>query len=100
MKNIILIIAAFAIMLNIAYAQTSGGPDAYGYTWKDSNDPAGPVYNWIDIIPLPDAQEVKLLADDNNRGPFAINFPFHFYWYDDTMFWVGSNGYISFEDAQ
>ncbi|MEO8145980.1 MAG: T9SS type A sorting domain-containing protein, partial [Bacteroidia bacterium] len=85
---------------NLANAQTSGGPDTYGYTWYDSNDPNGPVYNWIDIIPLPDAQEVKLLSDDNTRGPFAMNGSFHFYWYDVTTFYVGSNGYVAFDNAQ
>ncbi|MBS1658410.1 MAG: T9SS type A sorting domain-containing protein [Bacteroidetes bacterium] len=76
----------------------SGGPDGYGYTWKDSNEPGGPVYNWIDILSKPTATEVKLLADDNLRGPFYLNFNFHYYWYDVTQFWVGSNGYLKFND--
>ncbi len=100
MKKILLSIVAIATMANMVLAQTSGGPDAYGYTWKDSFDPSGPVYNWIDIVTLPDAQEVKLLSDDNTRGPFNLLAPFHFYWYDVTHFWVGSNGYIAFNNAQ
>lgn len=95
----ILFTTALITVLNIANAQTSGGPDGFGYTWKDSNDPNGPVYNWIDIVPLADAQEVKLLGDDNTRGPFAINFPFHYYWYDVDQFWVGSNGYVIFQNG-
>jgi hypothetical protein len=74
----------------------SGGPDPWGYTWKDSNEPGGPVYNWIDILGE-GATEVKLLQDDNIRGPFPINFNFHYYWYDVDQFYVGSNGYISFQ---
>jgi len=78
----------------------SGGPDDYGYTWKDSNDPDGPAYNWIDITQFFNATEVKLLGDDNSRGPFDMNFNFHYYWYDVNQFWVGSNGYILFQDGQ
>src|SRR6185503_14069251 len=79
-----------------AQAQTSGGPDAYGYTWRNDADPNGPVFNWIDISTYPDVVVVTNLADDNIRGPFAMNIPFHYYWYDPATFWIGSNGYIGF----
>ncbi len=72
----------------------------YGYIWKDSNEPDGPVYNWIDIDSFPGATAVKLLGDDNSRGPFLMNFNFHYYWYDVNQFWVGSNGYLLFQDGQ
>src|SRR4026209_308856 len=78
----------------------TGGPDVYGYTWKDSDEPDGPVYNWIDITAFNNATEVKLLGDDNSRGPFEMNFNFHYYWYDVNQFWVGSNGYILFQDGK
>ncbi|HYV94288.1 MAG TPA: T9SS type A sorting domain-containing protein [Chitinophagales bacterium] len=98
MKKIFTLLSFF-ILTTKMFAGT-GGPDSYGYTWKDSNEPDGPVYNWIDIISLPNATEVKLLGDDNSRGPFAMNFNFHYYWYDVNQFWVGSNGYIMFQDGQ
>ncbi|MCS6991409.1 MAG: T9SS type A sorting domain-containing protein [Chitinophagales bacterium] len=93
-------------MLLLGYAwgalAKQGGPDVWGYRWYDSEDTSihAPVYKWIDITEKPNAVQVKLLADDNTRGPFAMNFDFHFYWYDVNTFWVGSNGYIIFEDAQ
>jgi hypothetical protein len=74
-----------------------GGPDQWGYIWKDSNEPDGPEYNWIDIAEA--GIEVKLLEDDNIRGPFQMNFDFTFYWYTVNEFYVGSNGYISFQNG-
>ncbi len=79
-----------------SFAQTSGGPDTYGYIWRDSNDPNGPAYNWVDIVNAPGAVQVSGLADDNIKGPFPVGFAFHYYWYDVTTFRVGSNGYMGF----
>lgn len=90
------LIGGALLALNLQ-AQTSGGPDTYGYTWRDSNDPNGPAFNWIDVNNMTGVStQVTGLADDNLRGPFAIGFPFHYYWYDLTTFRVGSNGYIGF----
>jgi hypothetical protein len=100
MKKITSLLVAFVLGINFMPAQTSGGPDTYGYIWRDSNDPSGPAYNWIDILPLPGVSEVRFLADDNTKGSFPIGFPFHFYWYDVSQFWVGSNGYIGFTSGQ
>lgn len=97
MKKIFtLILALLPALPAVVMAQTSGGPDLYGYIWRDSNDPNGPTYNWVDIVGASGAVQVTGLADDNLRGPFAIGFPFHYYWYDLTTFRVGSNGYIAF----
>ena len=78
----------------------SGGPDAYGYVWRDHLDPNGPTYNWIDIISRPGSTLVENLSDDNTEGPFQISFNFHYYWYDVNQFWIGSNGYIIFQSGQ
>lgn len=100
MKKIATLLLLFTLSLNLSQAQTMGGPDTYGYIWRNSMDASGPVYNWIDILPLPGVSEVRFLADDNTKGSFPIGFPFHFYWYDVTQFWVGSNGYIGFTSGQ
>lgn len=77
-------------------AQTSGGPDLFGYTWFNSDDVNGPVYNWIDINSLPGTVTVAGLADDNMVGPFSMQIPFEYYGYQPPQFWIGSNGYMAF----
>ncbi|MEZ4805886.1 MAG: hypothetical protein R2815_00235 [Flavobacteriales bacterium] len=75
----------------------SGGPDAYGYTWKDSNEPDGPTYDWVDITTT--GTLVNGLADDNTVGPFVMQTSFEYYWYSRKFVWIGSNGYIAFADG-
>jgi hypothetical protein len=72
----------------------SGGPDLFGYKWRDSDEPNGPAFNWIDIA----ATGAVALAtgDDENAGPFPIGFPFEFYGTTFTEFRVASNGFLSF----
>ena len=97
MKKLVLLIASIAITF-IANSQTSGGPDAYGYTWKNSSHTTSPpVYSWVDITNK--GTEVTGLADDNVVGPYSVPSGFAFYWYPITQFWIGSNGYISFNGA-
>ncbi len=78
-------------------AQTSGGPDSYGYEWRDSNDPNGPSYNWIDITAV--GTPVAGLADDNSVGPFPMGMDFHYYWSDYNQIKIGSNGWVSFNNV-
>ncbi len=93
MKTILLTSLALILSINL-YAQTSGGPDAFGYVWRDSNDPNGPAFNWIDITSMPGAVQITGLTDDNTVGPFPIGFSFDYYTGSSSQFWVGSNGNI------
>jgi hypothetical protein len=93
----------FAAMLMLLFAGNglfalSGGPDAFGYTWKDSNEPGGPAYSWKEIAGAPGAVQVTGLADDNSVGQFTMNWSFHYYWSDYNKFKLGSNGWISFNN--
>jgi hypothetical protein len=70
-----------------------GGPDSWGYTWEDSDQPDGPVYDWIDIT-------VDGIATDIGNEEMALEvdpgFPFLFYGelYDELN--ISSNGFLSF----
>ncbi len=91
MKKILLTIFIFTSILANA---NSGGPDGFGYTWKDSNEPGGPAYVWYDAMTT--GTQVFGLGDDNFVGPIQIGFQFPYYWYSVSKVWVGSNGYLEF----
>ncbi|HOS97987.1 MAG TPA: hypothetical protein PLU54_10070 [Deltaproteobacteria bacterium] len=77
-----------------ALART-GGPDAYGYTFIDSDEAAGPTYSMIDIS---GTGNFAMACDDCNNGPYDFNFVFPFYGNDYDQFWIASNGGITFSN--
>lgn len=94
MKKALLALSLLAALAPNSVNANQGGPDAYGYTWKDSNEPGGPTYQWLDITQT--GTQVNGLGDDNFVGPIQIGFVFSYYWYTESKVWVGSNGYIEF----
>lgn len=89
--------AALLITLGMPCMAASGGPDAYGYTWKDQNEPDGPTFNWVDITSI--GTQVTGLGDDNVVGPFVMQTNMPFYWYEVKNVWIGSNGYLAFNNG-
>ena len=78
-----------------AWAAT-GGPDAFGYTYIDSDHTGGPTYVWEDIaltgVALPNSDDDEGFASIDFNGTF--NFPFYGGSFDQLM--VSSNGYVAF----
>jgi Immune inhibitor A-like, MAM domain/Secretion system C-terminal sorting domain len=74
----------------------AGGPDAFGYIWKDSEEVDGPVYGWIDITGT-GTSAIADMSDDITTGPYPIGFGFPHYGAVYTDFYVGSNGAINFD---
>src|SRR3990172_6301123 len=95
MKKTILLLSYFLVSSFVCLAN-QGGPDAYGYTWKDSNEPGGPIYNWFDITAI--GTPVTTLLDDNTDGPFSLGSNFNFYGQSKSQCWIASNGYIAFNN--
>ena len=91
------LIIILLLSVNLKLSATKGGPDKFGYTWKDSHEADGPVYKWFEI-PASTDRVVTGLGDDNVMGPFPVGGKFTFYWYPVDRFWVGSNGYIAFNN--
>jgi hypothetical protein len=92
-KLFTLLLIACASIFNVSANQ--GGPDAFGYTWMDSNEPGGPAYAWFDITQI--GSQLSGFGDDNFIGPKPLGGPFTYYWYTVDKCWIGSNGYISFQ---
>jgi hypothetical protein len=80
----------------------SGGPDAFGYSWTDSDEPGGPAYDWVDISGI--GTQVIFsssgYSDDGNKGPFPIGFSFDFYGNAFTEFYACTNGWVSFTSTK
>jgi hypothetical protein len=92
-KTILLFTFSFVTSLFIA---ATGGPDSYGYTWTDSNEPGGPAYSWIDITS--NGTLISGLADDNSVGMIPMGMNFHYYWGDYNSIKIGSNGWLGFDN--
>jgi hypothetical protein len=71
----------------------SGGPDAYGYKWKDSDEVGGPVYSWVDISTVGTSVS---LTDDAVSAAIPMGQTINFYGVDYTTVVIGANGAITF----
>ena len=73
-------------------SRAASGPDAFGYEWMDSNDPDGPVFDWVDISGT--GTPLSLYDDDDVQVVLPFLFPF--YGTPRMTVRINSNGYLSF----
>lgn len=76
-------------------SKNSGGPDAFGYSWRDSDEAGGPIYSWVDIN---DGTAINL-GDDATHGPFDLGFSVDFYGSTFSAVNICSNGFVSFNST-
>ncbi|MBN1630357.1 MAG: DUF1565 domain-containing protein [Thermoleophilia bacterium] len=69
-----------------------GGPDPFGYTWTDSDEPGGPEYVWEDISSV--GTEVTLSDESDILVQLPFSFPF--YGLNRTTVGISSNGFLTF----
>lgn len=80
----------------------TGGPDAMGYQWIDSEVAGGPAYNWIEISGTGTSAVMygvdQFYGDYNFSEPIDFGFNFPFYGIDRSYFYVDINGEILLAD--
>ena len=69
-----------------------GGPDNYGYTWIDSDELGGPVYDWVEISGV----GTPLNFGDDDSLTVSLPFTFNFYGEAKNSVKISSNGYLTF----
>lgn len=78
-----------------------GGPDAFGYTWIDSNEPGGPAFEAIDIsetgtqVTLQQNSTTNSTQDDG-YADVELPFNFPFYGQNPSSVRIWANGLLSF----
>ncbi|RPH95598.1 hypothetical protein EHM69_03880 [candidate division KSB1 bacterium] len=88
-----------AVFANGAATRDTGGPDAFGYHWQDSEEACGPAYQWLPISTLGTPLTFGTTEGDAVRGPYALGFDFPFYGHLYSRLWISANGWISFIDS-
>jgi len=86
-------IALLACLLPALSLAASGGPDTFGYTWADHNEPG------VDTT-LPTGLGTPTtitLGDDDVSAPIDLGFTFPYYGVDYTQFVVSDNGWVSLD---
>ncbi|UCH11149.1 MAG: T9SS type A sorting domain-containing protein, partial [Fidelibacterota bacterium] len=87
----------------VTLPSSMGGPDGYGYTYRDSRDPNGPAYEWIEIATPEGGSglEIDLLTGEDDAVFWSLTLPFAFNFYgtDYTDLAISTNGTIFFEDG-
>lgn len=84
----------------------TGGPDSYGYVYRASTDPNGPIYSWIELAAgapgTLSGTSVKSSLSSLDDGYFygiPVGFSFPFYGTNHDTLTVSSNGTIYFQAA-
>jgi hypothetical protein len=95
----ILLLGALPCLLDApAGRAATGGPDGFGYTWRDGAEP-GVFYAWEDIS-LTGRDITPLIAgDDQSSGFQPLSFAVPYYGGAYTQLAVCSNGWVSLVDG-
>ena len=92
-----------AFLLGTAAVAQTGGPDAWGYSYANSNATGGPSFNWIELDTTLGGSgtyaSIASTEDDSHQANILMSFDFPFYGraYDSVS--IGTNGTVYFQDT-
>ncbi|PYT14876.1 MAG: hypothetical protein DMF51_07755 [Acidobacteria bacterium] len=75
----------------------SGGPDAFGYRYIDSDQPGGLPFEWSDLTQTGNGISIDSLTSDDQISeaiPLGFRFPFYGQTFDSVR--VSTNGFLTF----
>ena len=99
---VVVSMVASTLVLFAPEASARTGSDSYGYTFKDSAESDGPVFNdeWIELVGHTDATLLISSSTDAGQSAVDIGFTFEFYENEYTTWGNGGdNGYINLGSA-
>ena len=72
-----------------------GGPDQFGYSWRDNDEAYGVTYEWNDN----QGQQIQHPAGENwISGALKLGWKFPFYGKEFDSLYVSQNGWLSFSN--
>ena len=101
-KLLVLLIGVFFVFISLAPVSmaATGGPDAGGYEYSDSDEKGAAPFTWKDIqesansVGIPEFHEERSIL----FGPVDIGFTFTFYGVDYSKVYISKYGYLTFND--
>ena len=104
-KLLVLLIGVFFVFISLAPVSmaATGGPDAGGYEYYDSNEEDVAPFEWESIFYSKYSKAISDFTVDGGSavlvGPIEIGFTFTFYGVDYTQVYISKYGYLTFNDG-
>ncbi|MDP7111896.1 MAG: hypothetical protein QGH45_08025, partial [Myxococcota bacterium] len=95
-RSLLCAIATITLGLPGLAAAQAGGPDDFGYVFRDSTGMHGPEYDWVDVV-LTGTHHNTM--DDETAVLVSLGFTFEFYGQTYTDVYVHANGGVSFDNG-
>ena len=74
------------------HPQGFGGPDRFGYIWRDSSEINGPAFEWVEISGV----GTRVTLSEDGSQSVSLPWPFPFYGQEKTQVVISANGYLTF----
>ena len=103
-RLLVLLTGVFFVFVSLPPASmaATGGPDAGGYQYYDSEEEGAVPFPWDDLGNSTNATGITAFNDDLTTilfGPVPIGFTFTFYGVDYTEVYISKHGFLTFNEG-